>query len=63
MDQDDIGKERSQSERCDLCGLVARNNVELENHIKHPRKQGDSANSEDVYSKEQKIDPFIKTQE
>jgi len=51
MDQDDIGKERSQSERCDLCGLVARNNVELENHIKHPRKQGDSANSEDVYSR------------
>ena len=48
-------------ERCSICGLVARNRVELDEHIKHAHRQGDPNNTNDVYSNEQKIDPFVKT--
>ena len=50
-------------ERCSICGLVARNKVELDEHIRHAHKQGDPNNAADVYSNEQKIDPFVKTED
>lgn len=49
--------------RCSICGLVARNSVELDEHIRHAHRQGDPNNKDDVYSNEQKIDPFIKTED
>ncbi|TVP41577.1 hypothetical protein [Candidatus Nitrosocosmicus arcticus] len=63
LDQNNIEDEKSSGERCNICGLVARNNIELDDHIKHAHRQGDSNNSNDVYSKEQKIDPFVKTED
>ena len=50
-------------ERCSICGLIARNKVELDEHIKHAHRQRDSENAENVYSDEQKIDPFVKTKD
>ena len=50
-------------ERCSICGLVARNKVELDEHIKHAHKQGDPDNPGYVESDEQKIDPFVKTED
>ena len=50
-------------ERCSICGLVARNRVELDEHIKHAHKQGDPNNADYTYSNEQKIDPFVKTED
>jgi hypothetical protein len=49
-------------ERCSICGLVARNKIELDDHIKHAHRQGDSNNTDGIYSSEQKIDPFVKTE-
>jgi hypothetical protein len=54
MDQDVIGNERSQSKRCDIYEMIARNKAELENHIKHVHKQGD-CHFRGLYSKEQKL--------
>ena len=42
-------------------GLVARNKVELDDHIKHALRQGDPNNPDGIYSVEQIIDPFVKT--
>lgn len=50
-------------ERCRICGLVARNKVELDDHIKHAHEHGDPKNTGIKYSEEQKIDPFVKTKE
>jgi hypothetical protein len=50
-------------ERCNICGLIARNKVELDEHIKHAHKQGDPNNPDSVHSNEQKIDPFVKTED
>ena len=52
----------NQQERCEICGLIARNKTELEEHIKHAHGKELSDGSTKVNSKEQKIDPFIKTQ-
>ena len=49
-------------ETCSICGLVARNRMELDDHIKHAHRQGDPNNTDDIYSSEQKIDPFVKTE-
>ena len=35
---------------------------ELDDHIKHAHGQGDSNNTDGIYSSEQKIDPFVKTE-
>jgi hypothetical protein len=48
--------------KCDICGLTARNITELKDHIKHAHYSGDGDNKNYVYSDEQKIDPFVKTQ-
>lgn len=53
-------KKQSDVARCSICGLVARNSIELEEHINHAHRQG---NAENVYSEEQKIDPFVKTKD
>jgi hypothetical protein len=58
MDPHEIGIDESEQETCRVCGLIARNKNELEDHIKHAHTQGDSR---DVVSPEQNIDPFIKT--
>ena len=50
-------------ERCSVCGLVARNKVELDDHIKHAHRTGNPNNTTDKYSNEQKIDPFVKTED
>lgn len=50
-------------ERCSICGLVARNKIELDEHVIHAHRQGDSNNKGDIYSEDQKIDPFVKTEE
>jgi len=69
IDQNYVSKENSGQEiasdrdRCSICGLVARNQVELDEHMKHAHKQGDSNKTGKVYSDEQKIDPFVKTQD
>jgi hypothetical protein len=56
-------REQSGGERCNICGLIARNNIELEDHIKHAHKQKDPSNTDNKFSAEQKIDPFIKTED
>ena len=56
-------KKQSDGIRCSICGLVARNDVELDEHIQHAHRQGDPDNTENVYSDEQKIDPFVKTKD
>jgi hypothetical protein len=66
--QDPLPKDNSTTKKpsenkCDLCGLTARNNAELKDHIKHAHKHGDSYNKNNDYSGEQKIDPFVKTQD
>ena len=63
LDQNSIQDEKPSGERCSICGLVARNNIELDDHIKHAHRHANSNNSNDVYSKEQKIDPFVKTED
>jgi hypothetical protein len=63
LDENSIETKKPSGERCRICGLVARNNIELDDHIKHAHRQGDPNKSNDVYSKEQKIDPFIKTED
>jgi len=61
MSQDDIDNDTPGRERCTICGLIARNKTELEDHIKHAHQQTTkSDNSDGLYSEEQKIDPFIK---
>ena len=62
LDQHSIKKEKPSGERCSICGLVARNNIELDEHIQHAHRQGDPGSS-NVYSDEQKIDPFVKTED
>ena len=52
----------NQQERCEICGLISRNKTELEEHIKHAHSKAGNDGSTQVNSKEQKIDPFIKTQ-
>ena len=66
--QDFSQKENSEpkipsGERCRICGLVARNKVELDEHIKHAHRQEDPNNTNNLYSNEQKIDPFVKTED
>jgi hypothetical protein len=66
--QDFSQKENSEpkipsGERCGICGLVARNKVELDEHINYAHRQGEPSNTNDVYSNEQKIDPFVKTED
>ena len=61
--QHSIYNKISNGEQCSICGLVARNNIELDEHIKHAHRQRDPNNSDDVYSDEQKIDPFVKTED
>ena len=56
-------KYASDEERCNICGLVARNKVELEEHIKHAHTQEDPNKSGTIYSDEQRIDPFVKTED
>ncbi len=61
MNPRELGTDESEQTTCRVCGLIARNKDELEEHIKHAHKQENSNNSKDVISPEQKIDPFIKT--
>jgi hypothetical protein len=62
MKQEDAGiDESSHQKRCEICNLVARNQLELEDHIKNAHRQGGS-NAQQLLSEEQKIDPFIDTQ-
>lgn len=61
LDQNSIEDKEPNRERCNICGLIARNKVELDDHIKHAHKQKDPNNTNRVYSNEQKIDPFVKT--
>jgi hypothetical protein len=63
LDQHSIENNKPTGERCSICGLVARNNVELDEHIKHAHRQGDPNKANDVYSNEQKIDPFVKKED
>jgi hypothetical protein len=49
----------NRQESCEICGLIARNKTELDEHVKHAHKQG-GFNSNEVNSQEQNIDPFIK---
>jgi hypothetical protein len=56
-------KKQTEGVRCNICGLVARNVIELDEHVKHAHRQRDSENAENVYSDEQKIDPFVKTKD
>ena len=69
IDQSYVSKENSRhkyesdEERCSICGLVARNRVELDEHIKHAHVHRDPNNSGMAYSDEQKIDPFVKTED
>ena len=68
LDGETLGQKRtlnniSPGERCSICGLVARNSVELDEHIKHAHRQGDPNKASDVYSNEQQIDPFIKKED
>ncbi|MDF0682540.1 MAG: hypothetical protein P0116_16400 [Candidatus Nitrosocosmicus sp.] len=39
LDQHSIEKEKPGGERCSICGLVARNNIELDEHIQHAHRQ------------------------
>jgi hypothetical protein len=50
-----------QQQTCGICGLVARNKDELEDHVNHAHRQEQSNNSKEQISPEQKIDPFPKT--
>jgi hypothetical protein len=53
----EILKERSAT--CKTCGLTARNQSELDNHIRHAHgSTADFGSSKKVSSAEQKIDPF-----
>jgi len=61
MGQRRINSDESRQQTCDICGLVARNKDELEDHLNHAHKQGQSNNSKEELSPEQKIDPFTKT--
>ena len=36
-------------ERCSICGLVARNKIELDDHIKHAHRQGESLTIQMIY--------------
>lgn len=68
LDKENVGQhsiddKKPGGEQCSICGLVARNNIELDEHIKHAHRQRDPNNSDDVYSDEQKIDPFVKTED
>ncbi|HKU83529.1 MAG TPA: hypothetical protein VJP58_05765 [Candidatus Nitrosocosmicus sp.] len=63
LDQHIIENNIPTGERCSICGLVARNNVELDEHIKHAHRQGDPNKASNVYSDEQKIDPFVKNED
>lgn len=69
IDQSNVSKENAgnnkpnEAERCSICGLVARNQAELDEHLKHAHNKGDSNNTGKVYSDEQKIDPFVKTED
>lgn len=63
LPKDNITTKRPSENKCDICGLTARNIGELEDHIKHAHKHGDSNNKNSVYSEEQKIDPFVKAEE
>jgi hypothetical protein len=69
IDQSSESKDNSRSkkptdgERCSICGLVARNHAELVEHIQHAHRQEDTNNAGKAYSDEQKIDPFIKTED
>ena len=56
-------EKKPSGERCSICGLVARNKAELDDHIKHAHRQGDPNNTDDKYSNEQEIDPFVKTED
>lgn len=56
-------KKQSGGESCSICGLTARNSIELEEHIRHAHKQKDPNNTGYKNSEEQKIDPFIKTED
>ncbi|MDQ6724540.1 MAG: hypothetical protein M3Z01_09830 [Thermoproteota archaeon] len=61
MDPHEIGIDESEQETCWVCGLIARNKDELEEHIRYAHTQGNLNNSNEIISPEQKIDPFIKT--
>lgn len=63
QNQNSIENKKLGGNRCNICGLVARNNIELDEHIKHAHKRGSPNNPDDVYSNEQKIDPFVKTED
>jgi len=63
LPKENVEHKEPSGERCSICGLVARNNIELDDHIKHAHRQGDSNNSDNAYSNEQKIDPFVKTED
>lgn len=58
---DNSATKRPNEYKCSICGLTARNNEELSDHINHAHNQKDSNHKNNVYSEEQKIDPFIKT--
>lgn len=63
LQQDNNTSRMPDEGRCVICGLVARNKAELDEHIEHAHRGGDFNNKSDVYSEEQKIDPFINTKE
>ena len=61
MGQSRINSDESKQQTCGMCGLVARNKDELEDHVNHAHKQSQSNNPKEEISPEQKIDPFPKT--
>lgn len=63
LPKDNSTTKKPSENRCDICGLTARNNTELKDHIKHAHKSRESDDKNYVYSDEQKIDPFVKTKD
>ena len=63
LPKDNSTTNKPSENRCNICGLTARNNTELKDHIKHAHKQEEPDNKNYVCSDEQKIDPFVKTKE
>lgn len=63
LPKDNSTTKKPSENRCDICGLTARNDVELRDHIRHAHKHRESDDRNYSYSDEQKIDPFVKTQD
>lgn len=56
-----LSNKKPSGNQCSICGLTARNDEELNDHIKHAHNPRDPDNKNNAYSEEQKIDPFVNT--